>query len=162
MRRSGEDVQEGLPDLQKDEQPGEGFEVNPGKVVYGGSVDQYEQKLNTWPEATSRKSTEDSVSGQFFELWSERPKGSFPVAAASDEVLASAGASSRAVVTTAEQVTEALEAGAAAADYSRVQGILDTGRWVATDTGWAVAKGASRIDVIVDAAGRVVIERITF
>lgn len=163
IRRNGEEVQDGETlALERTEQPAEGFEVNPGKAAYGGAIGQYEQKLNAWPEGIARKSTEDSVTGQFFELWSQRPKGTFPVATATDEVLASAGASGRAVSASAEQVTDALAGGAAAADYAQIQSVLDAGQWVATDAGWTVVQGGTSVDLVMDALGRLLIDNVVF
>lgn len=131
-------------------------------MAFGGQIENYTKALGKWPEPLARQSVEESVSGQFFELWSQRPKGTFPVATASDEVLASVGTSVRAVSAAAEQVTDALAAGAAAGDYAQIQSVLDTGQWVATGSGWNVVQGDISVDLVIDTSGRLIIDNVVF
>jgi hypothetical protein len=142
-----------MPDLADDEQPGKGFEVNPGKVAYGGQIDNYTEALNKWPEPLARKSTAESVSGQFFETWAKNPEGSFPVAVAPEEVLSQAGIASKSVSVAGEQVAETLAAGGALADYAAVQAVLDTGLWKPTAGGWIVTAGQSVVEIRQAAVG---------
>jgi len=144
-------------------EPQKGFGADPDKVLYGGSLDLYRDKLETWSEGIARQSTAEAVSGQFFELWSQSPQGSFPVAVASDDVLARVGGSSRSVPVGADLAAATLAGGAGTDDFARIQDILDTGTWSRQPDGWwVVVKGKRRIILSTDNAGRLQIADIIF
>lgn len=153
IRRSGEKVQEGLPELAEDEQPGEGFDVNPGKVAYGGQLENYRKSVDKWPDTLARKSTAESVSGDFFQEWAKDPKGDFPIAVAPDAVAAQVGVETKAVSTVADQVNVALAAGLSASDYANVQAVLDAGTWDMTATGWIVKNGEQVVEIAQNGIG---------
>jgi hypothetical protein len=152
VRRSGEKVQEGLPDLEDDEQPGEGFAVNPGKEAYGGSLDDYKKSLDRWPEPLARKSTAESVSGQFFQEWAKDPDGSLPVAVAPDSVVTSAGLNTKVVAATPDTL-QVMVSSEVITDLSKVQSVLDAGTWDMTDNGWLITQGDSLVEVVQDGIG---------
>jgi SPP1 gp7 family putative phage head morphogenesis protein len=153
IKREGGGVQEGLPDLKENEQPGEGFDVNPGKVAYGGQLDNYRKSVDKWPDTLARKSTAESVSGDFFQEWAKKPKGEFPVAVAPEAVATQVGVETKAISAVADQVNVALSSGVPAADYTKVQAVLDVGTWDMTTTGWIVKNGEQVVEIAQDGIG---------
>ena len=117
--------------------PQKGFGADPDEVIYGGSLDLYASKLDSWPTSFTHKSIQDSVQGEFLDLWAKNaPKGDFPVAVLPDKVLKDLPGVGKKTVTLGAKDLDVSKLAA----YRVIQHILDNGEWESTSgRSWIVS-----------------------
>lgn len=90
--------------------PDPGFGYHPGKLVWGGILDGFTNRLQkVWPDLIGTQAIAEAVEGPLFKAWYEEPQGNFPVLMLADDAAQTIKAENRVALLSKESLEKNLD-----------------------------------------------------